>query len=120
MKANCCGGLIHGIAASGGFFQNEIASPLRLDFYIRLPETISNSRFATLVSQVPAGGGVGTARAMARAYMVFATGGRDLGLRPETLQALTAPAVPAASGFYDACMKPRSATPMSPTEWARH
>jgi hypothetical protein len=42
---------------------------------------------------------------MALAYSVFASGGRELGLRPETLKALTAPAVPAASGFYDACMK---------------
>jgi CubicO group peptidase (beta-lactamase class C family) len=138
----------------GQFFQDEIASPLGLDFYIRLPETIPNSRFATLVSptlierirglpirltlasfnrrsnlyralatnpggmlphdekrvyarnlEVPAGGGVGTARAMARAYSVFASGGRELGLRPETVQALMVPAVPAASGFYDACMK---------------
>jgi len=55
--------------------------------------------------EVPAGGGVGTARSMARAYSVFATGGRELQLRPETLQALIAPAVPAESGFYDECMK---------------
>jgi CubicO group peptidase (beta-lactamase class C family) len=48
---------------------------------------------------------VGTARSMARAYSVFATGGRELQLRPETLQALIAPAVPAESGFYDECMK---------------
>ena len=32
----------------GHFFQEEIASPLGLDFYIRLPEEIPNSRFATL------------------------------------------------------------------------
>ena len=32
----------------GQFFQDEIASPLGLDVYIRLPETISNSRLATL------------------------------------------------------------------------
>ena len=32
----------------GQFFQEEIASPLGLDFYIRLPEEIPNSRFATL------------------------------------------------------------------------
>jgi hypothetical protein len=42
---------------------------------------------------------------MARAYSVFATGGRELQLRPETLQALIAPAVPAESGFYDECVK---------------
>jgi hypothetical protein len=52
-----------------------------------------------------AGRSVGTARAIARAYRVFATCGRALQLRPETLRALTAPTVIAASGFYDACMK---------------
>ena len=137
----------------GQFFQDEIASPLGLDFYIRLPESIPNSRLATLAMQspvamlfnfpirltlaamnrrsniyrallvnpgdqlphdaqriyarnleVPSGGGVGTARAIARAYSVFATGGRELQLRPETLQALLAPAIPATHGFYDECV----------------
>ena len=55
--------------------------------------------------EVPSGGGVGTARAIARAYGVFATGGRELQLRPDTLQLLAAPAVPPARGFYDACMR---------------
>src|SRR5215510_7235555 len=32
----------------GQFFQDEIASPLGLDVYIRLPETIPNSRLATI------------------------------------------------------------------------
>jgi CubicO group peptidase (beta-lactamase class C family) len=41
---------------------------------------------------------------MSRAYGLFATDGRELRLRPKTLQALTAPAVPAPSGFFDACM----------------
>ncbi len=138
----------------GQFFQDEIATPLRLDFYIRLPESIPNSRLATLAKpsslamllgfpirltlaafnrrsniyralvvnpgseivhdaqriyarnfEVPSGGGVGTARAIARAYSVFATGGRELQLRAETLQALAAPAIPATYGFYDEGMK---------------
>ena len=135
----------------GQFFQDEIASPLGLEFYIRLPEEVPNSRFATLERpttvemfsgfpirlalatmnprskfrraligsalphdekrvyarnlEVPAGGGVGTARSMARAYSVFATGGRELQLRQETLQALTEPAIPAVRGFYDECIK---------------
>jgi CubicO group peptidase (beta-lactamase class C family) len=55
--------------------------------------------------EVPAGGGVGTARAIARAYSAFATGGRELGLREETLRLLIAPAVPPVHGFRDACMK---------------
>jgi len=134
----------------GQFFQDEIATPLGLDFYIRLPESIPNSRLATLERagflaivrgfpirftlaafnlrsniaralkgsewpkderriyardfEIPSGGGVGTARAIARAYSVFATGGRELQLRAETLQALSAPAVPPTNGFYDECM----------------
>ncbi len=134
----------------GQFFQDEIASPLGLDLYIRLPATIPDSRLATLANpslltrlldfpirltlagldrrsdihralvvnpgaqialddkriyardfEVPSGGGVGTARAIARAYGAFATGGRELGLRPETLAALSAPPVPPAHGFHD-------------------
>jgi CubicO group peptidase (beta-lactamase class C family) len=134
----------------GQFFQDEIATPLGLDFYIRLPESIPNERLATIAHasilarlrgfpprfmlatlnpranirlalrgselphdpphvyardlEVASGGGVGTARAIARAYSVFATGGRELQLRPETLQALSAPAIPPARGFYDECM----------------
>lgn len=134
----------------GVFFQDEIATPLGLDFYIRLPESIPDSRLATLARpsalqmllgfpvqitlaamsrrsnisralegsmfphderhvyvrdlEIPSGGGVGTARAMAHAYSVFATDGRELQLRPETLKALAAPAVPPARGFYDECM----------------
>ena len=135
----------------GQFFQDEIATPLGLDFYIRLPGSIPNARLATLSRpsrlamlrgfpvrltlealnprsnivralagsllphdeqrvyardfEVPAGGGVGTARAIARAYSVFATDGHELGLRRETLSALAAPAIAPARGFYDECMK---------------
>jgi CubicO group peptidase (beta-lactamase class C family) len=55
--------------------------------------------------EVPAGGGVATARGLAHAYGVFATGGRELGLRPVTLSALAAPAIPATHGFFDECLK---------------
>jgi len=137
----------------GQFFQDEIASPLGLDLYIRLPKSIPNSRFATLSTpsriemfrhfpfrvtldamnhqsnlyrslianpgtafilneqtvyardlEAPSGGGVGTARSIAHAYGVFATGGEEIGLRSETLQLLSAPAVPAVHGFYDECL----------------
>ncbi len=138
----------------GQFFQDEIASPLGLDAYIRLPEWIPNSRLAVLAPpspidlllhfpprltldsmnhhsniyralianpgaaivqdpervyarnfEVPSGGGVVTARGMARAYSVFATGGAELGLRRETLDLLEAPAIAPARGFYDECLK---------------
>ncbi|MDH5282871.1 MAG: beta-lactamase family protein [Gemmatimonadota bacterium] len=136
----------------GQFFQDEIATPLGLDFYIRLPESIPSTRLAHLAGrrlalprgfplkllltafsrrshvyrslgvnpgsevvrdekwiyarnlEVPAGGGVGTARAIAKAYGVFATGGRELGLRPETLAALAAPPTPPTHGFHDECL----------------
>ncbi len=135
----------------GQYFQEEIATPLGLDFYIRLPEEIPNSRLAvikpanyalamfkipfTLVLasmnprsairrallgslfpldeeriyarnfEVPSGGGVGTARAIAHAYSVFATGGKELGLREETLEQLMAPPVAPLYGFKDAALK---------------
>ena len=44
--------------------------------------------------EVPSGGGVGTARAIAKVYGEFATGGNELGLRRETLDELAAPAIP--------------------------
>jgi CubicO group peptidase (beta-lactamase class C family) len=134
----------------GRFFQDEIAAPLGLDVYIRLPEDIPNSRLATISRphpmdmlrsfplrftldvlnphsrivralrgselphdewsvyarnfEVPSGGAVGTARAIARAYGAFATGGRELGLRQETLDLLAAPAVPPVRGFRDECL----------------
>ncbi len=135
----------------GQYFQDEIASPLGLDFYIRLPEEIPNTRLATLQEanlalaiftvpiplfltsmnprsrirrallgsllpidkehiyarnfEVPAGGGVGTARAIAHAYSVFATGGKELGLREETLRQLMAPPVAPVHGFHDEALK---------------
>ena len=55
--------------------------------------------------EVPAGGGVGTARGIAHAYGVFAIGGPELGLRKETLDMLAAPASPPTRGFYDECLK---------------
>ena len=138
----------------GQFFHDEIATPLGLEVYIRLPEEIPNSRLATMSRpglvrtllgfplrftleamnrrsniyralvinpgsevylddqriyarnlEVPSGGGVATARGIARAYGVFAAGGHELALRPETLDLLAAPAMAPTRGFYDECMK---------------
>ena len=135
----------------GQFFADEIAAPLGLEAYIRLPEEIPNSRLATIARpraidmllgfpprllldvmnprskivralrgselphderrvyarnfEVPAGGGVTTARGMARAYSAFASGRRELGLRAETLELLAAPAIPPTRGFRDECLK---------------
>ena len=136
----------------GQVFDQEIAKPLGIDFYIRVPESIPNERIAPLEPpsvvrrifgmplavtldamrsdsvlhrslianpgtqfyldpervvvrnlEVPSGGGVGTARAIAKAYAVFANDGRELGLAARTLEALAAPARPTARGFFDEC-----------------
>jgi CubicO group peptidase (beta-lactamase class C family) len=55
--------------------------------------------------EVPSGGGVGTARAIAHAYSVFATGGKELGLREETLRELMAMPVAPMHGFRDGALK---------------
>lgn len=55
--------------------------------------------------EVPSGNAVGTARGIAHAYGIFASGGRELDLRRETLDLLAAPAIPPSRGFYDECMK---------------
>ncbi len=137
----------------GQFFRDEIAAPLGLDFYISLPESIPDSRLATLANpgmlemllgfplrftltawnprsnfyrslftnpgagvvidaeriyardlEVPSGSGIGTARAIAKAYGAFAAGGRELGLKAETLQELAAPAIAPTNGFFDECL----------------
>jgi CubicO group peptidase (beta-lactamase class C family) len=138
----------------GRFFDEEIAKPLDVEFYIGLPDAIPDSRLAPLEPpslwkrltslplsltlaamnrrsvlyrslvanpgtafyvdpqrvvvrnlEVPSGGGVGTARAIAKAYGVFASGGRELGLTSETIEALKAPAIPSRHGFYDECFR---------------
>jgi CubicO group peptidase (beta-lactamase class C family) len=55
--------------------------------------------------EVPSGGAVGTARGIAHACGVFAAGGREPGLRQETLELLAAPATPPTHGFFDQCLK---------------
>lgn len=55
--------------------------------------------------EVPSGGGVGSAQAIGKAYGVFAAGGRELGLRPATLEALKADATPPRRGFFDECLR---------------
>jgi CubicO group peptidase (beta-lactamase class C family) len=54
---------------------------------------------AFLEVELPAGNGVGTARAMARAYSAFAAGGGELGLTPDVLDRITA--LPVMAGARD-------------------
>jgi CubicO group peptidase (beta-lactamase class C family) len=53
--------------------------------------TVDASDRRYLEIEVPAGNGVGTARAIARAYSAFAEGGAELGITPETFTRITAP-----------------------------
>jgi CubicO group peptidase (beta-lactamase class C family) len=135
-------------------FDEEIAEPLGIDFFLSVPDSIPNKRIAplepppfwkrfagfplpvvlaslnprsvlyrSLVSnpgtgfyldpervvvrdlEAPSGCGVGTARGIAKAYGVFASGGRELGLCRETLDALAAPAIPSRHGFFDESLR---------------
>jgi CubicO group peptidase (beta-lactamase class C family) len=43
--------------------------------------------------EMPAGNGVGTARAIARAYSAIAEGGAEIGIMPETFASITSPPV---------------------------
>jgi len=123
----------------GRFFQEEIAQPLRVEFYIGLPRNVPDDRIAVVKTlsplralfglrktppamirklfkpgfvifrsfllsdldwnnrlmlevELPAGNGVGTARAIARVYSAFAEGGTEIGITPETFARVTAPA----------------------------
>ena len=133
----------------GKFFQDEIAKPLGLEFYIGLPAEVPDSRLARwkfpspfdfffrtnkmsrpflnsilqrkslahrfltqsrsfdarnrafLALENPGFTGVGRVSSIARAYSEFATGGRELGITPRTLAALTAAPDPPTCGEFD-------------------
>lgn len=122
----------------GQFFQDELARPLGLEFYMGMPASVSASRIATMMEtgrrqklfvmppglllsllsarsitrrtfsnpavssnlafnspeyravEFPSVGGIGLVDSIARAYSAFATGGKELGIQPATLDALKA------------------------------
>jgi len=55
--------------------------------------------------EFPSGNGVGEARSMAHAYSAFSTGGSELGITKETMEALTIPADLPSLGPYDQVLK---------------
>ncbi len=73
--------------------------------------TVMNPRFLTNHSnfnrrdvrslEIPAANGIGQVRSMAKAYSVFATGGAELGIKEETLEALMAAPLPPPGGWRD-------------------
>ena len=66
---------------------------------------LDNDKICARNLEVPSGGAVCNARAMARAYGAFASGGHELGLTSKTLELLMAPAIPPSRGFHDECLK---------------
>jgi CubicO group peptidase (beta-lactamase class C family) len=69
--------------------------------HMKLHSPVDLNRPEFRAVEVPAGGGVGLVRSIAKAYGVFATGGEDLDLTAETMEALTTPAAPPSSGVRD-------------------
>jgi CubicO group peptidase (beta-lactamase class C family) len=65
----------------GGIEDERIRAYVRVEFY--------------------SGFGIGQVRGVARAYGALATGGQELGFRPETLQAVEAPPMPPTGGSRD-------------------
>jgi CubicO group peptidase (beta-lactamase class C family) len=73
--------LIKKVLMPRSLLRRSLAIPVDIDF---------NDR-RSLEVELPAGNGVGTARAIARAYSAFAEGGAELGVTAETLALITAP-----------------------------
>jgi CubicO group peptidase (beta-lactamase class C family) len=100
-----------------GYVEMLLGFPVRMSFEIWSPRSkfrraLRGSELAhdeprvySRDLEIPAGGGVGTARSLARAYSAFANGGKELGLQPETLRQLSAPAIPSTHGFFDECIR---------------
>jgi CubicO group peptidase (beta-lactamase class C family) len=57
---------------------------------LAIPADIDFNERRCLEVELPAGNGVGTARAIARAYSTFAEGGSELGITPDSLARITA------------------------------
>ncbi len=138
----------------GQYFNDEIAEPMGLDFWIGLPADLSEDRIARLQAdwyrarmvanlskmpsdfvkaflnpksltartfgnpamlgkparyntpemrrlELPASNGHGTARAIATAYGDLAIGGRQMGISPDVMAAVTAPAIDPPEGRFD-------------------
>ncbi|MFX1312149.1 MAG: serine hydrolase domain-containing protein [Promethearchaeota archaeon] len=145
----------------GQFFQDEIAKPLGLEFYIGLPDEIPDSKIANMHAplhklmmifntkkmpkaftkafmkkgsatnrafsnpkvlgktkmyntremrriELPAANGIGLVRDIAKLYGIFATGGKELGIKQETLEAIMSPAKDPELGIFDEVLQVES------------
>jgi CubicO group peptidase (beta-lactamase class C family) len=66
---------------------------------LRSAGTLDSARYRVL--EIPAGGGIGQVRSIARAYSDLATGGHELGIADATLEELKAPASAPSGGDVD-------------------
>jgi CubicO group peptidase (beta-lactamase class C family) len=121
-------GLEFYIGLPAGFPQERIATAIvfgarealfgsgnwRLNLAATLPWTLTHrAMFNPRISdsygdphlEMPSGGGAGLVQSIARAYSALATGGGDLGLSKETMDALTAPPAPPTRSTRDLVMK---------------
>ena len=71
--------LIKKILSPNSYLRKSLATPANLDYRKR----------SSFEVELPAGNGIGTARAIARAYSAFADGGSELGITPETFARIT-------------------------------
>jgi CubicO group peptidase (beta-lactamase class C family) len=74
---------------------------------VRAPASLDSRRYRHL--EFPAGGALGTARSIARAYAAFVAREPELGLTPATMAELTAPPRPPALGWHDEVLKVETA-----------
>jgi CubicO group peptidase (beta-lactamase class C family) len=84
------------------------------------PADIDTAEFRRV--EMPASNGIGQARAIARAYGVFATGGVELGIKSDTLKALRAPPAMPRQGPHDEILKVDTAFSLGflrPCAWSR-
>lgn len=145
----------------GQFFQDEIAKPLGLEFYIGLPDNVPDSRIANMHAplytlrlifntkkmpkpfvkaimkkgtatkrtfsnpkilgvikkynsravrriELPAANGIGQVRDVAKLYGIFSMGASELGIKPETMEAIKEPAKEPENGRFDEVLQSES------------
>jgi CubicO group peptidase (beta-lactamase class C family) len=104
-------------------------APIRsfMIYTFRMPRILISPAFRVI--EIPSANGIGQARAVARAYGALAMGGGELGIKEETMAALTAPLTPPSKGLKDEIMgiesraslgfmKPFPLFPFSPSDRA--
>ena len=95
-------GMVLGFARRKSLTRRAFANPK-----LRGPAELDTPEYRAL--EVPAGGGIGQVRSIARAYAAFASGGAELGIAPQTMEELKRPATPPTRGDRDLVLRVRTA-----------